>query len=429
MPPKTLDDWLSYQEQLHPKGIELGLDRVMAVRDRLGLTPEFLIITVGGTNGKGSTCAMLESILSAGSYRVGCYTSPHLIDYNERIRIAQQPAADAALCAAFDAVETARGTISLTYFEFGTLAAMWLFCRAKLDVVILEVGLGGRLDAVNVFDADCAVLTNVDLDHQDYLGNTVEAIGHEKAGIFRTGKPAVFSDRRVPQSVIDYAQLTGTDLLLAGKDFGFNKMDHQWQYWGPRTKRHALPFPALRGAYQLNNATGVLAALEALHDRLPVSQQDVKRGLLEVDLPGRLQMLPGRPAIVLDVAHNPHAAHVLADGLGNMGFHQNTYAVFSMLGDKDIAGVVGAVKHRFDAWFIAPIAHPRGAALEKMRAIISAAGQDIPVQSFASITSAYAHACDAATQNDRIVVFGSFYTVAEILSIRRDNLAARQGGK
>ena len=417
MPPKTLDDWLRYQEQLHPKGIDLGLDRVMAVRDRLGLAPDVPIITVGGTNGKGSTCAMLESILSAASYRVGCYTSPHLIDYNERIRIGQRPAANEALCAAFEAVETARGDVSLTYFEFGTLAAMWLFCRANLDVVILEVGLGGRLDAVNVFDADCAILTCVDLDHQDYLGHTIEAIGHEKAGIFRTGRPAIFSDRRVPQSVIDHAQLIGADLLLAGKDFGFSTLEHQWQYWGRRGKRHGLPFPALRGTYQLNNATGVLAALEAVHDRLPVAQQDVKRGLLEVDLLGRLQVLPGRPVVVLDVAHNPHAAHVLADALGNMGFHQNTYAVFSMLGDKDIAGVVDAVKHRFDAWFIAPIGHPRGAPVEKIRAIIAAAAADKPVQAFTGIASAYRHACNAATQNDRIVVFGSFYTVAEILHL------------
>ena len=417
MPPKTLDDWLRYQEQLHPKGIDLGLDRVMAVRDRLGLAPDVPIITVGGTNGKGSTCAMLESILSAASYRVGCYTSPHLIDYNERIRICQRPAANEALCAAFEAVETARGDVSLTYFEFGTLAAMWLFCRANLDVVILEVGLGGRLDAVNVFDADCAILTCVDLDHQDYLGHTIEAIGHEKAGIFRAGRPAIFSDRRVPQSVIDHARLIGADLLLAGKDFGFSTLEHQWQYWGRRGKRHGLPFPALRGTYQLNNATGVLAALEAVHDRLPVAQQDVKRGLLEVDLPGRLQVLPGRPVVVLDVAHNPHAAHVLADALGNMGFHQNTYAVFSMLGDKDIAGVVDAVKHRFDAWFIAPIDHPRGAPVEKIRAIIAAAAADKPVQAFTGIASAYRHACNAATQNDRIVVFGSFYTVAEILHL------------
>ena len=423
----TLDEWLSYQEKLHPKGIDLALDRVVEVRDRLGLVANLPIITVGGTNGKGSTCAMLESILSAASYRVGCYTSPHLIDYNERVRIRQQPASDTALCAAFEAVEAARGNVALTYFEFGTLAALWLFCQANLDVVILEVGLGGRLDAVNVFDADCAILTSVDLDHQDYLGDTIEAIGREKAGIFRPGRPAIFSDPHVPRSVVEHTDAIGARLWLAGRDFGFNRLDQQWQYWGPRGKRHALPFPALRGAYQLNNAAGVLAALEALRDRLPVTQQDVKRGLLEVDLTGRLQLLPGRPAVVLDVAHNPHAARVLAEALGSMGFHQNTYAVFSMLSDKDICGVVEAVKHRVDGWFIGPIEHPRGAPVEQLRKIIFEAAPDRPVHSHTSIRSAYARACDAALQNDRIIVFGSFYTVSEVLRSQRDAAAVARG--
>jgi dihydrofolate synthase/folylpolyglutamate synthase len=419
MRPITLDDWLRYQEQLHPKGIELGLDRVIAVRDRLGLTTHFPIITVGGTNGKGSTCAMLESVLCAASYKIGCYTSPHLVDYNERVRIKQRPVDDAALCTAFDAVETARSGIALTYFEFGTLAAMWLFCRESLDAVILEVGLGGRLDAVNAFDADCAIIASVDLDHQDFLGNTIETIGFEKAGIFRTGRPAIFSDPRVPQSVIDRAERVGAQFQLAGRDFGYQRMEQQWRYWGPGGKRHALPFPALRGAYQLNNAAGALAALEAMHDRLPVTLQDIKRGLLEVDLPGRLQVLPGRPAIVLDVAHNPHAALVLAEGLGSMGFHQNTHAVFSMLSDKDIPGVVEAVKHRFDSWHLAPIAHPRGASVETLKKIVTAAAPDKPLFAYSTIVSAYEHACECAAQNDRVVVFGSFYTVSEVLRVTR----------
>ena len=419
MQPTTLEDWLRYQEQLHPKSIDLGLARVIAVRDRLQLRPAFPIITVGGTNGKGSTCAMLETILSCAGYRVGCYTSPHLIHYNERVRIAQKPATDGELCAAFSAIETARGDIPLTYFEFGTLAALWLFCRDGLDVGILEVGLGGRLDAVNAFEPDCAIVTSVDLDHQEYLGNSIEAIGFEKAGIFRAGKPAIFSDPRVPQSVMQYAAEIGASFQLAGRDFGYKRLDTHWQFWGPRAKRHGLPFPALRGPYQLNNAAGVLAALDALWDRLPIAQQDVKRGLLEVDLPGRLQVLPGRPAVVLDVAHNPHAARVFADSLGSMGFFRNSYAIFSMLGDKDIQGVVDAVKHRFDEWLIAPIDHPRGASLEMLRRIIAEAAPDRPVRAFSSIASAYAHACESATQDDRIAAFGSFHTVSEVLRVHK----------
>jgi dihydrofolate synthase/folylpolyglutamate synthase len=299
------------------------------------------------------------------------------------------------------------------------LAALWLFCRAGVDVAVLEVGLGGRLDAVNAFDADCAIVVSVDLDHQDYLGDSIEAIGFEKAGIFRAGKPAIFSDPRVPNSVAQHAAEIGASFQLAGRDFGYKQMDTHWQFWGPRGKRHGLPFPALRGAYQLSNAAGVLAVLDAMRDRLPIAQQDVKRGLTEVDLPGRLQVLPGRPSVVLDVAHNPHAARMLADGLGNMGFYQNTYAVFSILQDKDILGVVESVKHRFDKWFIAPIDHPRGAPLEMLRQIIMEAAPDRPVQAFSSVAAAFARACDAATQNDRIIVFGSFYTVSEVLRVRR----------
>jgi len=419
MQPTTVDEWLSYQERLHSTSIDLGLERVIDVRDRLGLRPDFPIITVGGTNGKGSTCAMLETILSCAGYRVGCYTSPHLIRYNERIRIGQTPVSDEDLCAAFSAIETARGDTSLTYFEFGTLAALWLFCKSGLDAAVLEVGLGGRLDAVNAFDADCAIVTSVDLDHQEYLGDTVEAIGFEKAGIFRPGKPAIFSDKQVPASVTQYAAEIGANLQLAGRDFDYRRLDTHWQFHGRRGNRYALPFPALRGSYQLNNAAGVLAALDSLWDVLPIAQQDVKRGLLEVSLPGRLQVLPGRPAVVLDVAHNPHAARVLADSMGSMGFYQNSFAVFSMLQDKDIRSVIDIVKHRFDAWFIAAIDHPRGAPVEFLRQQITEVAPDKPIHAFSSIASAYSHACDVAEQNDRIVVFGSFYTVADVLRVHR----------
>jgi dihydrofolate synthase/folylpolyglutamate synthase len=418
MIPQTLADWLRYQERIHPKTIELGLDRVAEVRDRLQLKPDFSIVTVGGTNGKGSTCAMLEAILHRAGYRVGCYTSPHLLDYNERVRIGQRNASDQALCEAFAAVEQARGDIALTYFEFGTLAAIWIFCRAGLQAAILEVGLGGRLDAVNAFDADCAIVTSVALDHQDYLGDNLETIGFEKAGIFRPGRPAIFSDPCLPQSVDRHAKTIGAKLLLGGKDFGCKRMHGQWQYWGPRGKYHALPFPALRGAYQLRNASGALAALAELKDVLPIAVQDVKRGLLEVELAARLQVLPGRPALVLDVAHNPHAALMLADGLGDMGFFQNTLAVFSMLRDKDARGVIDAVKHRVDAWYVGGVDSARAANVDWLAAQITDLAPSATIHTFASVGAAYQSAWEAAGQNDRIIVFGSFYTVAEVLRTR-----------
>ena len=415
---RTLNEWLAYLEHLHPTAIELGLGRVQAVKHRLGLQPDFPIVTVGGTNGKGSTCAMLETILHLAGYRVGCYTSPHLLNYNERVRIDRQPVTDSALCEAFAAVEAARGEVSLTYFEFGTLAALWLFCRSKLQAAILEVGLGGRLDAVNAFDPQVAVVTSVDLDHQQYLGDTREQIGFEKAGIYRAARPAIFGDPDVPDSVLQHAEAIGADFLRLGRDFGFIRMEAQWQFWGRRGKRHALPLPVLRGAYQLNNASACLAALDELRELLPVTLQDVKRGLLEVYLPGRLQVLPGRPTVVLDVAHNPHAARALASGLGNMGFYENSVAVFSMLQDKDIDGVIEAVHHRIDRWLVAGIEAPRGASAQSLFERLTAHGLGGSTRLFTSVASAYACACEEATQNDRIIVFGSFYTVAEVMQAR-----------
>ncbi len=299
-----------------------------AVHARLAAEIRCPVVTVAGTNGKGSTCAMLESILRCAGFRVGLYTSPHLVAYNERVRIDGNDATDAALIAAFDAVEDARvatrGTdgapVALTYFEFGTLAALWLFARANLDVLVLEVGLGGRLDAVNVVDPDVAVLTSVAIDHVDYLGPTREDIGREKAGIFRAGRPAVCADPAPPASVVAAAQASGAQLLVIGRDYGYVNEGRQWRFRGPRGERFGLPVPALRGAYQLANAATVLAVLDLLHARLPVSAGAVREGLLAVTLPGRFQVLPGRPVTVLDVAHNPHAARALADALADMGY-------------------------------------------------------------------------------------------------------------
>ena len=412
MRPETLADWLAHIERVHPRAIEMGLERTLQVKQALGLNPSFPIITVGGTNGKGSACAMLEAILHHAGYRVGCYTSPHLLRYNERVRIARSEARDDDLVQAFVAVDRARGGVPLTYFEFGTLAAMWLFVRERIDVAVLEVGLGGRLDAVNAFDADCALVMTVDLDHMDYLGDTRDAIAFEKAGIFRPGRPAVCAEPRPPQTLRHYAAQIGAALLVIDEDFGYAADKMQWQYRGPHGTRSGLPHPALRGGYQLANASACLTALDALRGRLPVTMDDIRTGLLQAEVPGRFQVLPGRPVTILDVAHNPHAAKALAENLAAMGCSGRTLAVFAMLKDKDIAGVISIVRKHVDHWLIAGIDDTRGADAALLRRQLEAAGVTVPITACANIAAAYVQACDRAAENDRILVFGSFYTVA-----------------
>ena len=415
--PTSLAGWLEYIERLHPQTIALGLDRVLKVKQALGLEPQFPVITVGGTNGKGSVCAMLEAMLSLARYRVGCYSSPHLLRYNERVRIDRAEASDAGLVRAFSAVETARGDVRLTYFEMGTLAAMWLFAEHCIDVAVLEVGLGGRLDAVNGFDADCAVITAVDIDHVEFLGADRETIGFEKAGIFRRGRPAVCGDPDPPASLVRHAANTGARLLQTGVDFGAVPQGHQWQYWGPRGKRGALPYPALRGAAQLGNAAAAITALDCLRERLPVTMNDIRQGLLQTDLPGRFQVLPGRPTVILDVAHNPQAARVLATSLRSMGGAGRTYAVFAMLKDKDVPGVIAALQSVLTHWFISGLGGARGASAGELAQALAAANVTA-VTPCPDVAAAYAQACDMATENDRIVVFGSFYTVAAVMQSR-----------
>jgi len=415
-----LSDWLTYLESLNPRAISLGLDRVLQVKNLLKLDPGFPIITVGGTNGKGSTCAFLEAILNIAGYRVGCYTSPHLLRYNERVRIDRRPVDDAALVRVFQKIEAARHDIPLTYFEYGTLAAMLLFIEAELDAAILEVGLGGRLDAVNAFDADCAMVTSVDFDHMDYLGNTREQIAFEKAGIFRTGKPAICADTEIPETLSKHAMTIGARLFRINRDFGFTPQENQWLYWGRSGRHHALPYPALRGAYQLQNASGALAALDELRQILPVAMGDIRRGLIEVDLPARFQVLPGRPLVILDVAHNPQAAAALSANLAKMGPIGNTFAVFGMLKDKDIAGVARFMIPQVNNWLIASIGRERRGATaadvaeELLRAGVPRSG----MSGFASPAEAYDQACKLASENDKIVVFGSFHTVAGVLRRR-----------
>jgi len=411
----SLDDWLERIERLHHRTIDLSLDRVRLVAQRLGVGFDCPVIIVGGTNGKGSTCAMLESILRAAGYRTGLYTSPHLLRFNERARVAGEAVGDEALIEQFDAVERSRGETSLTYFEFTTLAILRLFMAARLDAVVLEVGLGGRLDATNVVDADCAVVTSVDLDHMDYLGPTRGHIGYEKAHIYRRGRPAICADPQPPQTLLDVARELGADLWLFGRDFNYQGDRQQWAYAGRGIRRSGLPYPTLRGANQLLNASGALAALEALGRRLPVSQQAVRQGLLNVELAGRFQVLPGRPAVILDVAHNPHAAAVLAENLDNMGFYPRTLAVLGMLRDKDAAGVIDRVADRIDRWYLGGTAGPRGLSGQALAAVMSAQRPAAKFESFDDVASAFAAAHRAAATEDRIIVFGSFLTVAEIL--------------
>ncbi len=414
--PDTLADWLAYLESLHPKTIALGLERVAAVSQRMGLQPDFPIITVGGTNGKGSVCAMLESTLHAAGYRVACYTSPHLLHYNERVRIAKRSASDAELCASFEKIEQARGDIQLTYFEFGTLAAMQCFIEHKVEVAILEVGLGGRLDAVNLFDGDCAVISSVDIDHTDYLGDTRELIAYEKAGIFRAGRVAICADSDVPLSMRNHAQQIGAELWCIGSEFSFTPHQGQWDYRSKAGSRNALPYPALRGAFQLGNASAALVALDALKDKLPVSMGAVRRGLGEVQLAGRFQFVPGKPALILDVAHNPHAARALAQNLAGLPACPHSYAVFSMLADKDIAGVIEALDAHIDTWLVAGIDTPRGASAAQLERVLELCRVRGEIKVCDNIAAALRYAYNEAGENDRILAFGSFHTVAEAMS-------------
>lgn len=421
--PQSLHGWLNYISHQHRAEIVMGLERVRAVWESMGTPQSPINIMVGGTNGKGSTCAMLESILGIAGYKTGLYTSPHLVHFNERVRLGGKSAGDADFITAFATVEAARRSLAedvpLTYFEYTTLAALSMFARAHLDVAILEVGMGGRLDAVNIVDADASIVMNVDLDHQSYLGDTIEKIGLEKAHIYRAGFPAIFADVNPPASLLAYAARVGADLRLLNRDYRYSVMQGQWQFFGRDAARHSLPMPALRGSYQLKNASAALAALEALRNQLPVSQGHIKRGLLEVEWPGRLQVLPGRPTVVLDVAHNPHAARALCDALGTMAYFENTYAVFGMLQDKDIDQVIEIIKVRIDFWCVAGLeksAGARGASSEMLAQKLVAHGVEGRFSRHVDIAGAFAAARARAGQNDRILVFGSFYTVAETMN-------------
>ena len=427
---QTLDDWLAHCERLHPKAIAMGLDRVRAVAGRMQLAFACPVVTVAGTNGKGSTCAMLEAIALQAGWKTGVYTSPHLVRFEERCRVRGEAVRAGDLVPHFERVEAARGDVELTYFEFTTLAIMSLLAASGLDLVILEVGLGGRLDAVNVVDADCAVITSIDLDHQEFLGPDREAIGREKAGILRAGRPAVVSDPVPPKSVVEAAQEIGADLWLLGRDYNFSGDKQQWA-WAGRGRRYAgLGYPALRGANQLVNASGVLAALTALRERLPVTAQAVRTGLALVDLPGRFQIVPGQPTLVLDVAHNPHSVAALAANLDAMGFYPTTRAVFGAMGDKDLNAMLRKMDPLVDVWHFTDLDTPRAASAASLQALWQSqtTRKDAASSTHTGPLDALRGAMAAADPTDRILVFGSFYTVGGVLKDGLPRLQARHLG-
>ena len=405
---QSLSDWLSYLERIHPTVIDLGLHRVGVVADRLGLRQlPARVVTVGGTNGKGTTCALLESIYRAAGYRVGVYSSPHLLRYNERVRLDGQDVEDAALCQAFAAVDAARGDVSLTFFEFGTLAALWLFRAAAPDLVLLSVGLGGRLDATNLVESDLAVVTSIALDHCDWLGNTREAIAQEKAGIYRPGKPAISGEPNPPVTLAQTAQAIGAHLLQVGEDFRREEAPSGWHFLGARQQWRELPYPQL----PLDNAVTALAVVEQLP--LSVSLAAIRTGLAQARLAGRMQLLRTQPAVMVDVAHNPHSAHYLATQLRCRNKVGRRLAVAGMLKDKDIRQTLAELGALVDVWFLADLHGPRAALAAELSAALAA---DLPRHCFASVAEAYRAALAAAQGQDEIIVVGSFHTVAEAMA-------------
>jgi dihydrofolate synthase/folylpolyglutamate synthase len=443
MAQRNLAAWLSHIEQLHPKAIAMGLERVNLVIQRLALKPNFKIITVAGTNGKGSTCAMLAEIYKQAGYQVGCYTSPHLLRYNERVRVNGNEVSDQDLCAAFTAVEQARlgqdndgDEIALTYFEVGTLAAVWHFAQAGIDIAVLEIGLGGRLDAVNAFEPDCAVVTSIDIDHQEFLGDTRESIGAEKAGVYRPAVAAICGDLNPPASLVAYAHKVGADFKCIKHAFDFEATATGWNYLDNQKFRYSLPLPALEGGYQLMNASCAIAAVESLQSTLPVKSEAIANAMAEVKLAGRFQTVSKSPWLILDVAHNPHAAEALAKNLkAHRVQSQNkagvksgkTIAVFAMLADKDIKGVVNAVKDEIDFWYIAGIDHSRSTPVDTLVKVVLDTVPQAKIKKFDSAANACKQACIDTevcidrNENDKIVVFGSFFTVSNVMQYLNDD--------
>jgi dihydrofolate synthase/folylpolyglutamate synthase len=425
---RSLAEWLSYQERTHPRDIELGLDRVRAVWENMGSPrPAPIVITVGGTNGKGSTVAFLEGMLRAAGYRVGCYTSPHLLRYNERVRVDGTDAADDALVASFERIEAARGAIPQTYFEFGTLAAIDLMARASLDVAVIEVGLGGRLDAVNIIDADVAVITTIDLDHQDWLGGDRDSIGREKAGIARAGRPAIIGERTPPTGLMDALRGLGAEVVARGHAFSADEVagegaaaERGWRWSHGDGTVLDLPHPRLDAPVQIDNAATAIAAIHALGARVDVPPDAIHRALIGVHVPGRLQRIADRPLTLVDVGHNPQAARALAAWLDATPRRGKVRAVYGALADKDIGGVIEALVDRIDHWYLAGLERdtPRGLPSGVLAAALAGVRPAAAGQSFDDVGAAWEAARAEAGDDDVLLLFGSFFVASAALSHR-----------
>jgi dihydrofolate synthase/folylpolyglutamate synthase len=423
---QSLQSWLNYLETLHTKSIDLGLDRIKQVAHSLQLLPfPQFVITVAGTNGKGTSVALLENIFIAAGYHVGSYTSPHLLKYNERTKINAIPVADDALCEAFAIIEQARGQISLTYFEFGTLAALWLFKQANLDAVVLEIGLGGRLDAVNIVDADIALISTIALDHMEYLGHDRESIGKEKAGILRAHKPAVCGDYATPDSICAYAQEIQAPLFLQDKDFRVEQINEYFWNWNSKTKQLLqLPIPKI----PLQNAAAVLKVIELLPAQFNITDQHIIKALQTVQVAGRFHLIPGKVPTIVDVAHNPAAAAWLANKLHQHPIQGRTLAVIGMLADKDHYTTAKQLAQVVTEWFVGGLSVPRGMSAEELAASVREATRQ-KVNCYNTVTMAYEQALQQAQVNDRIIVLGSFFTVAEVMQHSYNRHSAKTVGE
>ena len=414
---QSLDGWLNWQEQSHPRAIDLGLERVASVYARLDSKPKKPpTITVAGTNGKGSCVAFLEAIYRAQGYRVGAYTSPHILKYNERIRIDGAPVSDEAICVAFERIDAVRSDTSLSYFEFGTLAALDIFNRSDVDVRILEVGLGGRLDAVNIVDPDVAIVTTIAIDHVDWLGHTEEAIGREKAGIFRGATPAIIGDPKAPDSLRQAALEKQADVLQIGQAFDYRKQGDGWDWLADELKLSGLPEPVLKGEHQFRNASAVIMAVMCLQKRLPVAEGAIRQGLKTAQLKGRFQLIAGKTPILLDVGHNPQAVQTLLDYLRDYFPAVGIHAVFAMMKDKDIAGVLAMMQGRVAQWYLAPLKNPRAASPELLNSYFQQQDMHNVNHGYVDFSEAFEDARHNALPGDLILIFGSFFLVSEYLS-------------
>lgn len=414
---ETLQGWLSWQEGLHPHAIDMGLERVNSVYRRLnpeGRHPP--TITVAGTNGKGSCVAYLEAFYLAQGYHIGAYTSPHILRYNERIKINGEPVSDAVICEAFARIESVRGDTTLSYFEYGTLAALDIFSRSGLNVQLLEVGLGGRLDAVNIIDAEAVIITSIGIDHVDWLGNTRESIGAEKAGIFRSGVPAIVGDPDPTRSIFEAAERTNAVLYTLGPNFGYKKQAGTWDWFAGDDGLHKLPNPALKGEHQFRNAAAAILAVRILEQRLPVSEESIRKGLKDVKLSGRFQLITGDIPVLLDVGHNPQAVKTLADYVSEAFPGKRIHAVFSMVRDKDVAGVLEIMRSIVSYWYFAPFKNARAISEESMREYFTQSRIGDVQWGAKAFVDAYNMARARAQPGDLILVFGSFFLVSDCLA-------------